>query len=207
MFALASHVTKETKAQSCISMTLDSVCRLSPAVAHQKPAVQCSSSNLPDSHLDSPCFFFLSFCSRNFILPLSHHWSVSSHWSPSFEPGLVSLAACCLNTPGAAGGPTMNQSPWGTSELTAVTSSQGLFPRVFILLLFLFVCHDRWQSESFVSLCSRLFFSSLGVESIGRGSHPLFRVAVRNLYKHFVYSWRFCSLCHDESKDWMVVQS
>lgn len=58
MFALASHVTKETKAQSCISMTLDSVCRLSPAVAHQKPAVRCSSSNLPDSHLDSPCFFF-----------------------------------------------------------------------------------------------------------------------------------------------------
>lgn len=180
MFALASHVTKETKAQSCISMTLDSICHLSPAVAHQKPAVRCSSSNLPDSHLDSPCFFF-SFRSRNFILPLSRHWSVSSHWSPSFSPGLVSLPVCCLNTPGAAGGLTMNQSPRGTSELTAVTSSQGLFFRVFISLLFLFVCHDRWRSESFVSLCSRLSFSSLGVESIGKGSHPLFRVAVRNL--------------------------
>lgn len=82
--------------------------------------------------------FFLSFCSRNFILPLSHHWSVSSHWSPSFEPGLVSLAACCLNTPGAAGGPTMNQSPWGTSELTAVTSSQGLFsPSLYSIVIFI----------------------------------------------------------------------
>lgn len=163
---------------------------------------QCGavSPTYPTLILILPAFFF-SFRSRNFILPLSRHWS------PSFEPGLVSLAACCLNTPRAAGGPTMNQSLWGTSELTAVTSSQGLFFQVLIFLLFLFVCHDRWQSESFVSLCSRLFFSSLGVESIGKGSHPLFRVAVRNLYKHFLYSWRFCSLCHDESKDRMVVQS
>lgn len=51
MLGLASRVTKETKAQSCISLTFGSICRLPPAAAHQKPSVRCSFSNLPDSHL------------------------------------------------------------------------------------------------------------------------------------------------------------
>lgn len=175
----------------------DSVCCLSPAVLHQKQSAQCCLSNLPDSHFDS--FFFFASHSCNFILLLSRHWSVSRHWSTSFSPGLVSLAVRCLNTPRSAGGQTMNQSLWGTSELTDRHFNQktifkallcpGLFIVIFICLLWwlifwIFLYHSAHASYSpYLELGKG--FSSWLWERQFISLKPK-KASLKNLY-----SWRF----------------
>lgn len=187
-------------------MTFDSSRRLSPAVAHLKPVGAVQLLQFTTLIWILPAFLFcFSFRSRNFIRPLWRHWSVSSHWSPSFSPGLFFLAACCLNTPGAAGGLTPNQSLWGTSELAAVTSSQGLFFQVFILLFFLFVCRDFWQFC--ITLLASLPLLIWSWKHRPRLASTFQGGPKKPLKKHFLYSWRFCPSCHDKSKDRMLIES
>lgn len=129
------HITKHSPVVS-LSIVC---CRLLFSLVHQKQSAWCRLPNFP--RLSFWFFFFHSIHCVNFILPLTHHWSVSSHWSPSFSPGLLFFCCVLSKYTGSSGRPDDESI---TSRNTRTHSRQLILKDYFQSRPFFLVFFSCW---------------------------------------------------------------